>query len=148
MARCIDKENGEKAMAVIEVLFNSQDKWAVRNPIPPLQQIGKQAGLSQQAFDDCLKDQTLYNNVLAMRERATHPERIRLLWDVAQVPDFRKLTPEMHARLMTQVFEHLTAKDAVEDHSSFAIWLGNPVELKLHTLPHGRGGRLPSGVSA
>ena len=36
MARCIDKGNGEKAMAVIEALFNSQDKWAVRNPIPPL----------------------------------------------------------------------------------------------------------------
>ena len=76
MARCIDKENGEKAMAVIEVLFNSQDKWAVRNPIPPLQQIGKQAGLSQQAFDDCLKDQTLYNNVLAMRERASKEYKV------------------------------------------------------------------------
>ena len=35
-----------------------------------------------------------------------------------------------------------------DDHSSYAIWLGNPVELKLHTLPRGRGGRLPSGVSA
>jgi hypothetical protein len=28
------------------------------------------------------------------------------------------------------------------------MWLGKPVELKMHTLPHGRGGRLPSGVSA
>jgi len=28
------------------------------------------------------------------------------------------------------------------------MWLGQPVALKLHTLPHGRGGRLPSGVSA
>jgi hypothetical protein len=36
--------------------------------------------------------------------------------------------------------------DAVEDHRSYAIWLGNPVELKLHTLPHGRGGQLPSRV--
>ena len=76
MARCIDKGNGEKAMAVIEVLFNSQDKWAVRNPIPPLQQIGKQAGLSQQAFDECLKDQTLYNNVLAMRERGSKEYKV------------------------------------------------------------------------
>ena len=46
------------------------------------------------------------------------------------------------------VLVHPLTLDAVEDHSSFAIWLGNPVELKLHTLPHGRGGRLPSGVSA
>jgi protein-disulfide isomerase len=77
MARCIDKENGEKAMAVIEVLFASQDKWAVRNPIPPLQQIGKQAGLSEKAFDECLKDQTLYNNVLAMRERASKEYQVQ-----------------------------------------------------------------------
>src|SRR5215472_231836 len=30
---------------------------------------------------------------------------------------------------------HPLTKDAVEDHSDFAIWLGRPVELKLHTLP-------------
>ena len=46
------------------------------------------------------------------------------------------------------ILVHPLTKDAVEDHSSFAIWLGNPVELRLHTLPRGRGGRLPSGVSA
>jgi len=46
------------------------------------------------------------------------------------------------------VLVHPLTKDAVEDHSAYAMWLGNPVELKLHTLPHRRGGRLPSGVSA
>jgi DOPA 4,5-dioxygenase len=46
------------------------------------------------------------------------------------------------------VLVHPLTTDAVEDHSSYAIWLGNPVALKLHTLPRGRGGRLPSGVSA
>jgi protein-disulfide isomerase len=76
LARCIDKENGEKAMAVIEVLFASQEKWAVRNPLPQLQQITKQAGMSQQAFDECLKDQTLYNNILAMRERASKEYKV------------------------------------------------------------------------
>jgi DOPA 4,5-dioxygenase len=45
------------------------------------------------------------------------------------------------------VLVHPLTLDAVEDHSSYAIWLGNPVELKLHTLPRGRGGRLPSGVT-
>jgi len=76
LARCIDKTNGEKAMAVIEVLFASQEKWAVRNPLPQLQQITRQAGMSQQAFDECLKDQTLYNNVLAMRERASKEYKV------------------------------------------------------------------------
>ena len=43
------------------------------------------------------------------------------------------------------VLVHPLTEDAVKDHSSFAIWLGNPVELRLNTLPRGRGGRLPSG---
>jgi DOPA 4,5-dioxygenase len=46
------------------------------------------------------------------------------------------------------VLVHPLTTDAVEDHRGYAIWLGNPVPLKLHTLPHGRGGQLPSGVTA
>jgi protein-disulfide isomerase len=76
LARCIDKENGEKAMAVIEVLFASQEKWAVRNPLPQLQQITKQAGMSQQAFEECLANQKLYNDVLAMRERGSKEYKV------------------------------------------------------------------------
>jgi protein-disulfide isomerase len=68
LARC---GGGEKSMALIDVLFASQDKWAVRDPIPPLLQIAKQAGFTQASFDECLKDQKLYNNILAVRERAS-----------------------------------------------------------------------------
>ncbi len=46
-----------------------------------------------------------------VREQANHPGRLHLLWDVAQVPDFRKVGPEMHARFMAQVFQHLTTND-------------------------------------
>ena len=45
------------------------------------------------------------------------------------------------------VLVHPLTTNAVDDHSDYAIWLGNPVALKLHTLPHGRGGQLPSGVT-
>jgi DOPA 4,5-dioxygenase len=45
------------------------------------------------------------------------------------------------------VLVHPLTTDAVEDHRAYAIWLGNPVPLRLQTLPHGRGGRLPSGVT-
>jgi len=68
--------NGEKANALIEVFFASQDKWATRNPIPALQQIMKQAGLSDKAFDECLKDQKLYNDILAMRERGSKEYKV------------------------------------------------------------------------
>jgi len=67
LARCA---GGEKTMALIEVLFRTQDKWAVRQPLPPLLQVVKQAGFTQQSFDECLKDQTLYANIVAIRERA------------------------------------------------------------------------------
>jgi len=62
---------------------------------------------------------------------------------------FEQVVPYlMLNRERLDVLVHPLTTDAVEDHSSYAMWLGNPVELKLHTLPRGRGGRLPSGVSA
>jgi ATP-dependent RNA helicase SUPV3L1/SUV3 len=48
-----------------------------------------------------------------VRDRANAPGRLRLLWDVAQVPDFRKVKPEFHARLMAQVYTHLTQNAGV-----------------------------------
>ena len=66
-----------------------------------------------------------------------------------QFEEFEHVVPYlMLNRDGLDVLVHPLTTDAVEDHSGYAIWLGNPVELKLHTLPHGRGGQLPSGVSA
>jgi len=68
VARCA---GGDKTMALIEVLFSSQDTWAVRQPIPPLMQIAKQAGFTQKSFEECLANQKLYNDIVAVRERAS-----------------------------------------------------------------------------
>jgi DOPA 4,5-dioxygenase len=46
------------------------------------------------------------------------------------------------------VLVHPLTEDAAEDHTDFVMWPGKPIELNIDTLPHGRGGRLPSGVSA
>jgi ATP-dependent RNA helicase SUPV3L1/SUV3 len=48
-----------------------------------------------------------------VRAAAANPARIRLLWDVAQVPDFRKVGAENHARIMSQIFAHLTTGEEV-----------------------------------
>ncbi|MSP74962.1 MAG: hypothetical protein EXR12_02375 [Rhodospirillaceae bacterium] len=40
--------------------------------------------------------------------RMRTPRRVRLLWEVCQVPDFRKTMAEEHTRLLGQLFEHLT----------------------------------------
>jgi ATP-dependent RNA helicase SUPV3L1/SUV3 len=33
---------------------------------------------------------------------------VKLLWDVCQVPDFRKVSPDSHARLLATIYRHLT----------------------------------------
>jgi protein-disulfide isomerase len=77
LARCAGKDNNSaRAMAMIDVLFSSQDKWAVRQPLPVLQQISRQAGITEKAFDECLKDQKLYNDILAMRERGSKDYKV------------------------------------------------------------------------
>jgi ATP-dependent RNA helicase SUPV3L1/SUV3 len=40
---------------------------------------------------------------------ASNPARVRLLWEVCQVPDFRKIMSEHHARLLTQIYRFLIA---------------------------------------
>src|SRR4029453_3941385 len=42
-----------------------------------------------------------------VRRQADAPEVVRLLWDVAQVPDFRNVMTEAHTRLLAQIFRHL-----------------------------------------
>jgi ATP-dependent RNA helicase SUPV3L1/SUV3 len=39
---------------------------------------------------------------------ASNPARLRLLWEVCQIPDFRKVMSDTHARLLAQIFRHLT----------------------------------------
>jgi ATP-dependent RNA helicase SUPV3L1/SUV3 len=41
-------------------------------------------------------------------ERANARSRVRLLWEVCQVPDFRKTMAESHTKLLTDIYRHLT----------------------------------------
>jgi ATP-dependent RNA helicase SUPV3L1/SUV3 len=38
---------------------------------------------------------------------ATDPAAVRLLWEVCQIPDFRKILSDHHARLIAQIYRHL-----------------------------------------
>ena len=42
---------------------------------------------------------------------AGNPEAVRLLWEVCQIPDFRKTMPEAHVRLLGRIYRHLRASD-------------------------------------
>jgi ATP-dependent RNA helicase SUPV3L1/SUV3 len=40
--------------------------------------------------------------------RARHPAAVRLLWEVCQIPDFRKVLSDAHLRMQGQIFRQLT----------------------------------------
>jgi ATP-dependent RNA helicase SUPV3L1/SUV3 len=44
--------------------------------------------------------------------RVGGPATVRLLWEVCQIPDFRKVMSDAHARLLGQIFRHLTSATA------------------------------------
>ena len=70
LARCIAKDDSGKYFAVIDMLFKQQPDWVMKNTAESLSRIGKQAGLSQQAVDDCLKDQALLDKIAADQKYA------------------------------------------------------------------------------
>jgi protein-disulfide isomerase len=71
LARCIAKDDGGKYFAVIDMLFRQQNDWVLKNTTETLMRIGKQAGLSQQAVEDCLKDQALLDKIAADQKYAS-----------------------------------------------------------------------------
>ncbi|MDR6662354.1 DsbA family protein [Tardiphaga sp. 1201_B9_N1_1] len=70
LARCIAKEDSGKYFAVIDMLFKQQNDWVMKDTAATLTRIGKQAGLSQQAVEECLKDQALLDKIAADQKYA------------------------------------------------------------------------------
>jgi protein-disulfide isomerase len=70
LARCIAKDDAGKYFAVIDMLFRQQNEWVVKNTTETLTRIGKQAGLSGQQVEDCLKDQALLDKIAADQKYA------------------------------------------------------------------------------
>ena len=71
LARCIAKDDAGKYFTVVDLLFRQQNDWVVKNTTDTLTRIGKQAGLSAQAVDACLKDQALLDKITADQKYAS-----------------------------------------------------------------------------
>jgi protein-disulfide isomerase len=71
LSRCIAKDDAGKYFAVTDLLFKQQADWVMKNTTETLTRIGKQAGLSQQAVEDCLKDQALLDKIAADQKYAS-----------------------------------------------------------------------------
>lgn len=70
IARCAAGDDSSRYYALIDTLFAQQRTWAVREPLPPLKAIAKQAGLSEQAFNACLANQQMLDKIEAVRKNA------------------------------------------------------------------------------
>src|SRR5215471_10244641 len=68
LARCAGPE---KYYPLIETLFAQQEKWRVREPLPPLRAIAAQAGFTEKSVDACINDKELLGKVQQMRDRGT-----------------------------------------------------------------------------
>ncbi len=68
LARCAGPGKRDR---MVDLLFDRQSSWAfVDNPAQPLLDIAMQFGMSQPDFETCLKNQTLYDQILQVRARA------------------------------------------------------------------------------
>ena len=71
LSRCIAKDDPAKYFAVTDLLFKQQNDWVLKNTTETLTRIGKQAGLTQQAVENCLKDQALLDKIAADQKYAS-----------------------------------------------------------------------------
>jgi len=71
LSRCIANGDSAKYFAVTDLLFKQQSDWVTKNTTEALSRIGKQAGLSQQQVEACLKDQSLLDKIVADQKYAS-----------------------------------------------------------------------------
>ena len=71
LSRCIADGDAAKYFAVTDMLFRQQNDWVAKNTTETLTRIGKQAGLTQQQVEACLKDQALLDKIAADQKYAS-----------------------------------------------------------------------------
>ena len=72
LARCAGPD---KYFPMIETLFQLQKEWVIQKPLGPLLAIAKQAGMSEQAFNECLQDKKLIDGIEEVRQQGDEAQR-------------------------------------------------------------------------
>jgi protein-disulfide isomerase len=68
LARCAGKD---KYYPLVDLLFRTQQIWAVEQPLQPMLATVKQAGFTEQSFKECLANQKVLDGIEWVRKRAT-----------------------------------------------------------------------------
>jgi protein-disulfide isomerase len=103
LARCA---GDDKRDAIVDLLFAQQKNWAFTDkPVESLANLVKQAGIGQDAFGACLKNQDLYDKINKVRDRASEK------FGVSATPTFfvngQKETGEMTPEALDKLLEPL-----------------------------------------
>ena len=67
LARCAGKE---KFFPLIDAFFAQQKDWVVQKPLQPMFAIAKQAGFTEQSFNECLANQQILDGLKETQNRA------------------------------------------------------------------------------
>ncbi|MGL4636620.1 MAG: DsbA family protein [Beijerinckiaceae bacterium] len=95
-----------KYFPIVDLLFAQQDAWArSAKPVEALLSLMKQAGFTQESFEACLKNQSIYDGVNAVRARGSEK------FGVDSTPTFffngRKSTGALNAAQLDAIIEPL-----------------------------------------
>src|SRR5207302_8677241 len=83
-----------------------------------------QASLAETPKESCLTRAPIAEDILVLehagrddeiRALATTPQAVERLWDVCQIPDYRKISPATHAELVTTLYGFLMRKGCIPD---------------------------------
>lgn len=75
LAECMPED---RYFNMVNVLFRTQSDWArAADPVAALEQLGRTAGLGKEAFDRCMADEELVNNIVAGFQEAQNEFSIR-----------------------------------------------------------------------
>ena len=99
--RILQWRNSDLSFRSIGALIESLDEP------PPLRGLAKARPAMDFASLRILAGQDEYRGL------ATTPGSVKRLWEACQLPDFRKLTPDEHVRLVGQIYRHLMSDDGV-----------------------------------
>ena len=83
------------------------DFSSYRDLIATLEEVPNRPGLTKALpASDIQALELLYKNH-EIKDRAENAQSLRLLWEVCQIPDYRKIAPANHAELIGMIFEQL-----------------------------------------
>jgi ATP-dependent RNA helicase SUPV3L1/SUV3 len=120
--KVVQWRNRDLDFASIEALKQSLDRPPMRDGLakaPP--------SVDEAALDMVVRDADV-------RAKADRPARVALLWDICQIPDYRKIAPANHAELISTLFGFLAGGVIADDWFAAQVAFADRTDGDIDTL--------------